>query len=120
MNLAAAAASDAVLDAFHRTLSVWEELVWEETHRGLEPTAKPDAGFALAIHQWAAGGPLGYCLAAANQLGAQMTPGDFGRQCRQVVDALDQVADTGYSDTIVRAARQAREAIRRGVVALGM
>ncbi|PRQ12055.1 DEAD/DEAH box helicase [Corynebacterium sp. 13CS0277] len=118
-SLEAQAATEALAEAFRRTLSVWEELVWEENHRGLAPTGRPDAGFALAIHQWTAGAPLGYCLAAANQQGAQLTPGDFVRQCRQVVDALDQVADTGYSDHVVRAARQAREAIRRGVVALG-
>ncbi|WP_075728459.1 DEAD/DEAH box helicase [Corynebacterium aquilae] len=114
------AATENLAQAMRRTHDIWRELIWEENSRHLDPTTAPDPGFALAIHQWTAGAPLGYALAAANQMGAQMTPGDFVRQCRQVVDALDQVSDTGYTDEIRRSARQAREAIRRGVVALGM
>lgn len=105
--------------AVSNTFRIWDEIIVDEQRHRLEPTRQPDPAFALAIHQWTAGAPLGYCLAAANQCGAELTPGDFVRQARQVVDLLDQVRDTGYSEEITRAARQAVAAIKRGVVALG-
>jgi len=62
---------------------------------------------------------LGYCMAAANEAGAELTPGDFVRWCRQVVDLLQQIAKTGYDGQIQRNARRAIDAIQRGVVAIG-
>ena len=58
-------------------------------------------------------------MAAAAESGAELTPGDFVRWCRQVVDVLEQVRSTGYTDAIRRNARDAIHAIRRGVVAIG-
>ena len=48
-----------------------------------------------------------------------MTAGDFVRSCKQLVDLLGQVADVAaVTGSPVRAtARQAVEAVRRGVVA---
>ena len=65
------------------------------------------------------GAPLGYCMAAAAECGAELTPGDFVRQARQVVDLLEQVRKTGYHEDTIWAARHAVDAIRRGVVAIG-
>ena len=48
-----------------------------------------------------------------------MTPGDFVRWCRQVIDVLEQIKKTGYSDEIRDNASRAVDAIRRGVVAIG-
>lgn len=97
---------------------IWEELAADERRHRLPETDMPDIAFATAIHQWAAGAPLGYCLQAAAASGAELTPGDFVRWCRQVIDVLEQVKQTGYSDQIRRSAGQAVTAIRRGVVAL--
>ena len=58
-------------------------------------------------------------MAAAAESGAELTPGDFVRWCRQVIDLLEQIVQTGYSDEIKHSARRAVEAIRRGVVAIG-
>ena len=71
------------------------------------------------MHQWTAGAPLGYCLAAAAESGAELTPGDFVRWCRQVIDLLEQVVKTGYNPEIRHSANKAIDAIRRGVVAIG-
>ncbi|MDO5077392.1 RNA helicase [Corynebacterium sp.] len=113
------AATDAMANAMNNTERIWEELVVDEQRHNLPATREPEAGFSLAIHQWTAGAPLGYCMAAAAQCGAELTPGDFVRWCRQVVDLLEQVRATGYSREIRRTAQQAIEAIRRGVVAIG-
>ncbi len=114
-----AAATDAMADAMNATERIHAELVADEKRHRLPLTHQPDAGFSLAIHQWAAGAPLGYCMAAANESGAELTPGDFVRQCRQVVDLLQQVAKTGYDDEVRANARRAIDAIQRGVVAIG-
>ncbi|WP_257158223.1 DEAD/DEAH box helicase [Corynebacterium cystitidis] len=113
------AATDRMADAMNDTLRIYGEIVVDERRHNLPLTKEPEAGFALAVHQWAAGAPLGYCLAAAAESGAELSPGDFVRWCRQVVDLLGQIAKTGYTDDIRRNARRAIDAIQRGVVAIG-
>ena len=113
------AATDRMATAMDDTMRVWSELAADEKRHNLPLTREPEAGFALAMHQWAAGAPLGYCLAAAAESGAEMTPGDFVRWCRQVIDLLDQVAKTAYTNDVQANARRAINAIRRGVVAIG-
>ena len=111
--------TEAMAAALTDTVRIYTELIADEQRHRLPLTRQPDAGFAQAIHQWTAGAPLGYCLAAANESGAELTPGDFVRWCRQVVDLLQQVAKTGYEDGIRSNARRAIDAIQRGVVAIG-
>lgn len=113
------AATERMAEAMNATVRIWSELAADEQRHRLPVTREPEAGFALAVHQWAAGAPLGYCMAAAAESGAELTPGDFVRWCRQVIDLLEQVAKTGYEDGIRHSARQAIDAIRRGVVAIG-
>lgn len=113
------AATERMAAAMDATAGIWSELAADERRHRLPITREPEGGFALSIHQWAAGAPLGYCLAAAAESGAELTPGDFVRWCRQVIDLLEQVAKTGYTDDISANARRAIDAIRRGVVAIG-
>ncbi|OFL23273.1 RNA helicase [Corynebacterium sp. HMSC062A03] len=113
------AATDEMADAMNATWRIYGELVADEKRHNLPQTREPEPAFALAIHQWTAGAPLAYCMAAANESGAELTPGDFVRWCRQVIDLLQQVAKTGYEDEIRRNARRAIDAIQRGVVAIG-
>lgn len=113
------AASDEMADAMNATWRIYAELVSDEKRHNLPQTREPEPAFALAIHQWTAGAPLAYCMAAANESGAELTPGDFVRWCRQVIDLLQQVAKTGYEEEIRRNARRAIDAIQRGVVAIG-
>ena len=113
------AATDAMADAMNETMRIYGELVSDEQRHNLPATRLPDPGFCLSVHQWTAGAPLGYALAAAAESGAELTPGDFVRWCRQVIDLLEQIKKTGYSDTIRDNANRAVDAIRRGVVAIG-
>ena len=113
------AATDAMANAMDATWRIYSELVADEKRHNLPQTREPEPSFALAIHQWTAGAPLAYCMGAANESGAELTPGDFVRWCRQVIDLLQQVAKTGYEDEIRRNARRAIDAIQRGVVAIG-
>ncbi len=113
------AAGEAMAEAMSRTVEVWQEIAAQEDSRRLPASPAPDSAFALALHQWTAGAPLDYCLAAARECGAELTPGDFVRWCRQAVDLLEQVAATAYAPETRRRARQAIDAIRRGVVAIG-
>ena len=113
------AATDRMADAMNATQRIYGELASDEQRHRLPPTNMPYPGFALSLHQWAAGAPLGYALAAAAESGAELTPGDFVRWCRQVIDLLEQIVQTGYSKEIKHNARRAVEAIRRGVVAIG-
>ncbi|WP_412100776.1 DEAD/DEAH box helicase [Corynebacterium aurimucosum] len=113
------AATDEMADAMNATWRIYGELVADEKRHNLPQTREPEPAFALAVHQWTAGAPLAYCMAAANESGAELTPGDFVRWCRQVIDLLQQVAKTGYEDEIRRNARRAIDAIQRGVVAIG-
>ncbi|APT92533.1 DEAD/DEAH box helicase [Corynebacterium phocae] len=113
------AATETMADAMDATMRIYSELTADEQRHRLPLTRVPDPGFALAIHQWTAGAPLGYCMAAANESGAELSPGDFVRWCRQVIDLLQQVAKTGYEDEIRYNARRAMDAIQRGVVAIG-
>ncbi|MCZ9292999.1 DEAD/DEAH box helicase [Corynebacterium meitnerae] len=113
------AATDRMADAMNATDRIHTELTSDEQRHRLPLTSIPDPSFALSIHQWCAGAPLGYALAAAAESGAELTPGDFVRWCRQVIDLLEQIARTGYSEEIKQNARKAVDAIRRGVVAIG-
>ncbi|CAN7273115.1 DEAD/DEAH box helicase [Microbacterium sp. LjRoot45] len=101
--------------AFRTALSDTQQL-WavlddlERDHRlpGSEPVA---AGLAQAMHSWARGAALDRVLAEAD-----LAAGDFVRWTKQTIDLLDQlsiVADPPVATT----ARQALDAVRRGIVA---
>ncbi|MDY3127596.1 MAG: DEAD/DEAH box helicase [Corynebacterium sp.] len=115
----AEAATEPMAEAMNATFRIHTELNADERRYSLPLTRLPEPGFALAMHQWTAGAPLGYCLKAAAESGAELTPGDFVRWCRQVIDLLQQIAKSGYSDEIVSNSRRAIDAITRGVVAIG-
>ncbi len=113
------AATEPMALAMNNTVRLWEELSVDERAHKLPISKEPDPGFALAMHQWTSGAPLGYCIQAAAASGAELSPGDFVRQSRQVIDLLEQVRKTAYTADVQRCARQAIDAIRRGVVAIG-
>jgi ATP-dependent RNA helicase HelY len=91
----------------------------EQRHR-ITPSREPDDGFVAAIYRWAGGGDLVTALAAADAegTGSALSPGDFVRWCRQVLDLLDQVRNAAPQPELRAAAKRAIDAIRRGVVAV--
>ena len=105
----------AVTGALREMERVWERLGRVEAEHRLSFLREPDAGFAWAAWRWASGAPLSQVLVDDHD----MTAGDFVRWCKQLVDLLGQVADVAaLTGSPVRAtARQAVEAVRRGVVA---
>jgi ATP-dependent RNA helicase HelY len=91
-------------------VSVWGELAAIEKEHRLAFLREPDLGFAWAAHAWARGKPL------ESVLGPDLTPGDFVRAVKQLIDLLGQIAVTADSELAVTA-RKAAESLRRGVVA---
>jgi ATP-dependent RNA helicase HelY len=104
--------SGPVRDVLAETVSVWGELREVENENRLAFLREPDLGFAWAAHAWARGKPLESVLVP------DLTPGDFVRAVKQLIDLLGQIAMAAGRDTPVGAtSRQAAESLRRGVVA---
>jgi ATP-dependent RNA helicase HelY len=74
-----------VLDDMSRT---WVELEHLERRNGLSFLREPDPGFVWAAYRWVRGAKLEDVLESAPGL----TPGDFVRAIKQLMDLLDQIA----------------------------
>ena len=74
-----------VLSAMNRT---WADLDQLEKRSGLSFLREPDAGFVWAAFRWARGAKLEDVLDSVPGL----TPGDFVRSVKQLIDLLDQIA----------------------------
>jgi ATP-dependent RNA helicase HelY len=93
-------------------VSVWHELDALERQNRLSFLREPDLGFAWAAHAWARGTPL------ESVLDPDLTPGDFVRAVKQLIDLLGQVAVAAGRDTPLGVtAGAAVDALRRGIVA---
>jgi ATP-dependent RNA helicase HelY len=99
-----------VREVLEEMVSVWGELDSLEKDHHLSFLREPDLGFAWAAQAWARGKPL------TAVLGPDLTPGDFVRAVKQLVDVLGQVAVAAGPD-LAATARSAQDALRRGVVA---
>ncbi len=106
--------------ALHRTRRLSEQLRADEHRHRIELSREPDDGFVAAIYRWASSGDLVAALAAADSegTGSPLSPGDFVRWCRQVLDLLDQVRNAAPQPELRATAKRAIDAIRRGVVAV--
>jgi ATP-dependent RNA helicase HelY len=92
-------------------VAVWGELDAIEKDNRVSFLREPDLGFAWAAHAWARGKPL------ESVLGPDLTPGDFVRAVKQLMDLLGQVAvAAGREAPLHRAALAAVDALRHGVV----
>jgi len=99
-----------VRDVLAATESVWRELDEIETDNRLSFLREPDPGFAWAAHAWARGKPL------ESVLGPDLTPGDFVRAVKQLMDLLGQVAVAAGDDPLRSTALAAVDALGHGVV----
>ena len=124
-----------VLTAMVRT---WSELDQLEKENDLSFLREPDLGFAWAAYRWARGAKLEAVLDESPDL----TPGDFVRSVKQLIDLMDQIAAAAPTEAAAGAsadaeadarpeadseahpppslsvtARAAIDAMRRGVVA---
>jgi ATP-dependent RNA helicase HelY len=99
------------LPALDKTQDLWSRLDDLERDNKL-PGSNPLAlGLSLAMWKWARGGSLSDVLSEAD-----MAAGDFVRWTKQTVDLLDQLSVVADGH-VGRTARQAMDAIRRGIVA---
>jgi len=97
--------------ALQKTLERWAILDDAERAHRLPGSEPPSTALCPAMFDWARGGGLGRVL-----IEADMAAGDFVRVAKQVIDLLDQVALVA-AGPVGRTARQAVDAVRRGIVA---
>src|SRR4051794_9809132 len=102
--------------ALEETVRLWSQLEDAEHDHGLDVTPEPDLGLAWAVHRWAGGARLESVLSDAD-----LAAGDFVRWCKQVIDLLGQIelaaAEADGGTALRRAAKDAIDGVRRGVVA---
>jgi len=91
---------------------LWGELAEAEAGHRLHFLGEhqPDLAFAWNAHAWARGAELEKSL-------GELTPGDFVRAVKQLIDLLDQIAVAAGDSPLAATARQAISGLRRGVVA---
>jgi ATP-dependent RNA helicase HelY len=77
-----------VPEALAATVRTWGELDQLEKDNELSFLREPDLGFAWAAYRWARGAGLESVLDESPEL----TPGDFVRSVKQLIDLLDQIA----------------------------
>jgi ATP-dependent RNA helicase HelY len=77
-----------VRDVLTSIVRTWSELDHLEQRNGLSFLREPDPGFVWAAYRWARGAKLEDVLDSVPGL----TPGDFVRSMKQLIDLLDQVA----------------------------
>ncbi|HEY8591085.1 MAG TPA: DEAD/DEAH box helicase [Naasia sp.] len=97
--------------ALERLQEIWSRLDDVEREHRLPGSNPPSTGLVIAMHKWARGGPLDQVLRDAD-----LQAGDFVRWAKQTIDLLDQISVVADGKQ-ARTARQAMDAVRRGIVA---
>jgi ATP-dependent RNA helicase HelY len=98
-------------ERYERLQRLWRRIRRAEDGHQVQLCRELEAGFAMPIHHWAEGDALDDILAET-----EMAPGDFVRNCKQLVDLLRQIEEVASPET-AELVRRGREAILRGVVA---
>jgi ATP-dependent RNA helicase HelY len=91
--------------------AIAEQVRTEEQQSNLPRTRAPDRGFSDVAWRWARGQRLEHVLERA-----ELAPGDFVRNAKQLIDLLRQLVVVANPDTAATA-RHAAESLQRGVVA---
>jgi len=114
-----------VRDVLAKMTRTWAELDQLEKRHNLSFLREPDLGFVWAAYRWVRGSRLEDVLDSVPGL----TPGDFVRSTKQLIDLLDQIAGAAAADAkhedgdspktrgVSSTARAAIDAMRRGVIA---
>jgi ATP-dependent RNA helicase HelY len=98
-------------DFAERTADLWWELEALSKKHKLPTTNGLDFSISYAFHRWASGAKLEQVLDIADLL-----PGDFIRWAKQVIDALDQIAQN-TEGKLSETAKNAIDQVKRGIVA---
>jgi len=105
---------NALRNSLGRLEALAERLREDEEAQHLPRTRPVDIGFCEVAMRWAAGERLQLVLEKA-----ELAPGDFVRNAKQLVDLLRQVAVVAPDSTTARAASEAVAGLERGVVTGG-
>jgi ATP-dependent RNA helicase HelY len=81
-----------------------------QREKGMHLHRAPNGGLAFETTGWASGKPL------SKILDPDLTPGDFVRSMRQLIDLLRQISTTTTNDSLRQVALDASKALDRGVV----
>jgi len=103
--------NDTVRNRFKRMEKLSQRLNDQQRLRGIQQHRAPHAGFAMDAMNWASGRPL------ADVLDPELTPGDFVRSMRQMIDLLRQLEKVSPNEDVRKNATLAVAAVNRGVVA---
>jgi ATP-dependent RNA helicase HelY len=101
----------ATKERYDLLLRTWRTVRRTEDEHQVQLCRELEAGFAAPIFHWASGRPLEEVLAET-----EMAPGDFVRNCKQLLDLLRQVEDVARPE-VASSFGRARSAVLRGVVA---
>ena len=97
-------------ERYGRLLGLYRRIRRCEDAHHVELCRELEAGFATPVFHWADGTPLEDVLAEM-----ELAPGDFVRNCRQLLDLLRQIQEVA-GEGMVSLIRQAADAVNRGVV----
>jgi ATP-dependent RNA helicase HelY len=89
---------------------IWSQVRQTEDAHQVELVRELDPGFVATLFDWAEGKPLQDVLGAS-----ALSPGDFVRNCKQVLDLLRQIEEVAGPE-VAATARAAHDAVNRGVV----
>ncbi|MCE2735811.1 MAG: DEAD/DEAH box helicase [Acidimicrobiaceae bacterium] len=103
--------SDIIRQRFKRIEKLSQRLQDAQRERGLHVHRSPHGGLAFECAGWASGKPL------SKILDPELTPGDFVRSIRQLIDLLRQIVTTSNNEELRTTAELAIRSIDRGVVA---
>jgi ATP-dependent RNA helicase HelY len=103
--------TEASAERFASLQRLWRRIRRTEDEHQVQLSRELEAGFATPVFHWAEGKPLDDVLRET-----EMAPGDFVRNCKQLVDLLRQIEEVASGDT-AEVVRSARAAVWRGVVA---
>ncbi len=98
-------------ERYRRLGSIFHRIRRAEDRHHVELCRELDAGFASPVHRWAGGEALDDVLRQT-----AMAPGDFVRNCKQLLDLLRQIEEVAVGEQ-ADVVHRAREAVNRGVVA---
>jgi ATP-dependent RNA helicase HelY len=98
-------------DRYERLQRLWRTIRRTEDAHQVQLCRELEAGFAAPVFHWAEGKPLEDILDET-----EMAPGDFVRNCKQLLDLLRQVEEVAAPPT-AEVVGQARRSVLRGVVA---
>ncbi len=103
--------NDTVRSRFKRLDKMSKKIQDLERQHGMSPHRSPDGGLHREVAAWARGASL------SKILDPEVTPGDFVRHVRQVIDLARQVATVATDETLAETSSKVAMALDRGLVA---